>query len=165
MFSRGTAMVKQTVDANRDPVALIPQLKDPDPNLRAEAARNLKQFMAQSDVVVPALVDALSDEDRNVRFSAIISLENLGTYARSAIPALKRIVDEHPDIALRFVASSVLETLDQTREIAMFEHAIVRMPVDARKALLNALWDLDPDPTWREQVALWRTKYVSDTSE
>ena len=116
MFSRRTAMMDQTtVDVNRDPntfSVLIGQLKDPDPNLRLQAAGKLRKFLDYSEIVVPALVHTLNDEDRNVRFAALTSLGNMGAHAQDAIPALRTIMEIHPDKGLRQVVSWVLEKLD-----------------------------------------------------
>jgi hypothetical protein len=76
------------------------------------------------------------------------------------MPALQRIVEEDADAGIRFVASAVLEKLDGSRVKAMLEHCVQRMNADGREALLNLLWELDNELTWREQITLLREKYV-----
>lgn len=155
-------MEQSMVDKNRVPEevsVLIGQLKDP--KLHYHAAAKLQNFLDHTDAIVPALIDTLNDVDRNVRFAALIALGNLGTSARSAMPALRRIIEEHPDLGMRYVAAWVLEKLDGSREKAMLEQFVKRMNVDSREGLLNLLWELDNDPSWREHITLLREKYVS----
>jgi HEAT repeat protein len=70
---------------------LIATLKDPDPNMRYWAARELgKAKGSDAPAAVTALTNALTDQDANVRMGAAYALGDLGPEAKSALPAIRK---------------------------------------------------------------------------
>jgi HEAT repeat protein len=65
-------------------------LGDPNPVLRARAARILAQIGDGGKAAVPALVARLNDEDEEVRKAAAHALGQMGPAAADAVPALLR---------------------------------------------------------------------------
>ena len=73
------------------PQDLIATLKDPDPNMRYWAARELgKGKGPDAPTAVQALTAALTDPDATVRMGAAYALGDLGPEAKAALPALKK---------------------------------------------------------------------------
>jgi HEAT repeat protein len=70
---------------------LIETLKDPSPDMRYWAARELGKLSGQdAKAVVPALTEALGDPDEMVRMGAAYALGSLGRLAAPALPALQK---------------------------------------------------------------------------
>ncbi len=67
---------------------LIETLRDPDPAMRANAARALSLMGPEAEAAIGALIEALGDSDAQVRTGAARALGQIGPAARSAIPAL-----------------------------------------------------------------------------
>ena len=85
-------------------------LKDPDPDLRIQAALALGEQHDAS--AVPPLIDALQDSDANVRFQAIESLGRLR--AEPALDALLSIVESR-DFFLAFAALDAVAAIHDAR--------------------------------------------------
>ena len=159
-------MEQDTVDGNHKPkklCVLIEQLKDPDYILRIHAAAELQEFPDHSDVVVPALTATLNDVDPNVRFTELYSLGGMAIYMQSAMQALRSVM-EHSDIGMRGFAYSVFD-LDGSRQKAMLEYCARRMNIEGREYLLNLLWDLKREPSWRQHITLLREKSVAPADD
>ena len=71
---------------------LLPRLRDP--KTRYEAQCRLGRVSARATTLVPALLALLDDEDEDVRGAAVGALGMIGPLAKSAVPALLRIVAE-----------------------------------------------------------------------
>lgn len=67
---------------------LIATLADPDPALRADAARALALMGPLAEPAIPALTRALGDSDEAVRIGAARALGQIGPTAREAVPVL-----------------------------------------------------------------------------
>jgi HEAT repeat protein len=67
-------------------------------------------------LAVPGLTEALNNKDKEIRRGACIALGNIGAQASSAIPALKKLLDE-PGYDVSLAA----------------ERAIKRIMINARK--------------------------------
>ena len=101
VLSSALQLLKLTgVDSTK---ALVRLMRDPDPDLRIQAA--LALGMQRGPEAVEALVTALADEDVNVRFHAIESLGRLAP--TSAIDALA-VIAESRDFFLAFPAIEAL---------------------------------------------------------
>jgi HEAT repeat protein len=87
-FGCGSKMEKSKEYTTQE---LITTLKDPDPNMRYWAARELgKSPGTDASVAVQALTEALADPDTTVRSGAAYALGDIGPQAKSALPALNK---------------------------------------------------------------------------
>ena len=75
---------------------LITALTNPDPRVRAEAARALARMGAEGKDAVPALTARLNDPEEDVRQAAARALGQMGPAAAPAVPALVSLI-ESPD--------------------------------------------------------------------
>ena len=90
--------------------SLLKWLGDTNATIRWNAALTLGRLHAQSELVVPALINLLDDSDSWVRRDAINALCAFGPEAASAIPALTRhsadpILTQEVREALRRIAA------------------------------------------------------------
>jgi len=67
---------------------LAEMLRDPDPELRRDAARGLARMGSDARGAVPQLIAALEDKDSEVRRHATRALGEIGPAAGEAVPAL-----------------------------------------------------------------------------
>ena len=99
--------------------ALVKLLQDPDPTLRALAARTFWGMGARAgNAAVPPLADALGDADASVRVGAAMALENMGPLAAPAVPALVRALRD-PDAKVRPWAARALGSIGPAAEAAV----------------------------------------------
>jgi HEAT repeat protein len=75
--------------------AWIEQMQSKDASQRLHAIKALEHKKSDSATIVPALTNALADEDPFVRRDAAKALGNFGREARSALPALRRMMRDH----------------------------------------------------------------------
>lgn len=92
--------------------ALIDSLRDPDPLVRAHAARQLSQLHPVPLEALPQLTDLLRDKETEVRASAAAAIAGMGPSARSAIPALMSLAGD-PEPGVRAVAADALDQLQR----------------------------------------------------
>ena len=99
--------------------ALVDLLRDPDPALRALAARTFWGMGARagSEAVGP-LAEALADPDVSVRVSAAMALDNMGPAAAAAVPALVKALRDH-DPKVRPWAARALGSIGPAAEAAV----------------------------------------------
>jgi len=83
-------------------------------NVRAGAARVLREMGSRAEGAVTALAGALKDDNRWVRWYAIETLGNLGPDAASAVDALVPLLD-HPD---RYTRRRAVRALSQIGPVA-----------------------------------------------
>ena len=99
--------------------ALVDLLQDPDPALRALAARTFWGMGARAGgSAVPPLADALGDADVSVRVGAAMALDNMGPVAAPAVPALVRALRD-PDAKVRPWAARALGSIGPAAEAAV----------------------------------------------
>jgi HEAT repeat protein len=72
---------------------LVNTLNDPNPRVRAEAARALARIGPEATEAVPALIARLDDPDEEVRQAAARALGQVGPAAATAVPALISLID------------------------------------------------------------------------
>jgi HEAT repeat protein len=72
---------------------LISTLNDPNPRVRAEAARALARIGPQATEAVQPLIARLDDPDEEVRQAAARALGQVGPAAAPAVPALISLID------------------------------------------------------------------------
>ena len=94
-------------------------LSDPDPALRALAARTFWGMGARagSGAIAP-LAEALADTDVSVRVSAAMALDNMGPAAAPAVPALIKALRD-PDAKVRPWAARALGSIGPAAEAAV----------------------------------------------
>ncbi len=99
--------------------ALAYLLHDPDPALRALAARTFWGMGAKAgSAAVSVLAEALGDADASVRLGAAMALENMGPAAAAAVPALIKALRD-PDPKVRPWAARALGSIGPAAEAAV----------------------------------------------
>ena len=115
--------------------AVQPLLHDPDPLVRAHAARTLGRVKSRASV--GALVAALADSDDAVVVNAMRSLQGIADSANTAqLPALFPLL-HHPDPYVRVTAATALA------DSFAWGKASPAATANARTALANGLADAD----------------------
>ena len=76
--------------------ALIDALKDPNPDVRVQAARSLARMGDSGKAAVPILIERLHDPNEEVRQASARALGQMGAAAADAVPALIAIL-KSPD--------------------------------------------------------------------
>ena len=93
------ADLKSDHEVTGGPSPLLEALKDPDPTMRARAARHVGAMRPPPVDAVPILAQMLTDKDTEVRASAAGALGSIGPAAQPAIPALTRaLADADPGV-------------------------------------------------------------------
>ena len=87
---------------------LIECLPDEDAEVRQMAAGLLEEAGKRAEPAVHELTLRLTDEDRSVVVTAMFALKRLAQFARSAIPALKIVMDDTTEPYFRIVAAATL---------------------------------------------------------
>lgn len=85
---------------------------DPDPTVRWPAIALLGRGETQSEEILSVLVNALDDEDVEVRLQAVRALDHWGPIARSAVPALAKLLKD-PEIRIAYRVDLALWDIDQ----------------------------------------------------
>jgi HEAT repeat protein len=122
---------------------LVAALHDPDPSLRAEAARALGAL--DSPRAVPELVSALqTDADPDTRMAAAHSLGLLGDH-RAVDPLLAKLADRSEDPCVREFAAEALTGPGERRAVRALIAALGDPSVEVRFWAAFALGELgDP---------------------
>src|SRR5262245_7401725 len=79
---------KEAAYGNRPVSAWRKDLKDPDPQVRREAAEALGEIGAKAKAAVPDLGEALNDPDDRVRIKVSLALWSIGASVKGAVPNL-----------------------------------------------------------------------------
>lgn len=112
---------------------LIDALKDPDADIRRDAAWNLGSL--GDDRAIPALTEALKDQDDDVRFHVA---RNLGKFGGPAVPFLLSALKD-PDEHVRRYAAWILGTIGDDRVIPALKDALEDSSEYVRKGVEQAL--------------------------
>jgi len=91
---------------------VIQSLKDPDPWVRAQAARRLAMVHPAPVDTIPTLIAMLNDKEPESRRAAAAALGSFGPLAREAVPALNRSMSD-PDTSVSQVAAEALKQIQQ----------------------------------------------------
>lgn len=96
-------------------VALAGAMRDPDPAVRAEAAKGLLERRQESGLhrTAPLLTAALQDPDPAIRRDTARLLGQLGEVGRTALPALRKLTKD-PAPPVREAAATALKLLTDT---------------------------------------------------
>src|SRR5262245_61803438 len=123
---------------------LVPLLSDPDPHVRAVAARALGEIRPDDPAVVAALVGRLDTDDRA---DVIRPLSQFKSAARGAVPQLCQIMATHPDEGVRWEAARTLGKIGPHAKSAV--PALVKAMMDpaakVREHAAEALGDIGPE--------------------
>ena len=92
---------------------LIRALKHPDEEVRESVAGRIGCLGRESQVVVSILTDSLFDADVGVRSAAARSLRSIGPKAATAVPRLKRLLDD-PCVVVRDNAETAITAIEVT---------------------------------------------------
>ena len=91
---------------------VIQSLKDPDPWVRAQAARRLALVHPAPVQTIPTLIHMLDDKDPESRRAAAAALGSFGPLAREAVPALSKTLAD-PDNSVSQIAAEALKQIQQ----------------------------------------------------
>lgn len=154
----------------------IRELKDPDPQVRRQAATGLASAQASARGAVPALASALEDADVGVRSEAARVLVELGPAAAQAVPALLKALGDESGVvrgraaralwtitheaaaAPEVAAAALLEGAKGSGEALMPDvglvDALASLGPPAVPHLAAALQDSDSGVRWHAAAAL-----------
>ena len=104
--------LRYMIPRERPVPVLLHALKDPDAEVRSNAAGSLAFLRCQLDVVVPTLINCLRDPDAAVRGSAAQGLGGLQQDAIPALPTLLKLLHETPDAAAKMKIIEALHSID-----------------------------------------------------
>lgn len=105
--------LKSASDSYTTPLSsVIQSLKDPDPWVRAQAARRLGMVHPAPVETIPTLIGMLSDKETESRRAAAAALGSFGPLAREAIPALNKTLAD-PDNGVSLLAGDALKQIQQ----------------------------------------------------
>lgn len=107
------AELKADSDSYATPLSTVVQsLKDPDPWVRAQAARRLAMVHPAPVDTIPTLLTMLDDKSVEDRQAAAAALGSFGPLAREAIPALHAHLSD-PDTGVSQIAAEALKQIQQ----------------------------------------------------
>jgi hypothetical protein len=107
------AELKSESDSYTTPLSTVIQsLKDPDPWVRAQAARRLAMVHPAPVETIPTLIAMLDEKDVESRRAAAAALGSFGPFAREAIPPLNKALSD-PDNSVSQIAAEALRQIQQ----------------------------------------------------
>ena len=92
---------------------VVDSLKDPDPWVRAQAARRLAMIHPAPMEALPTLINMLSDKETESRRAAVAALGSFGHLAKDAVLPLNASLSD-PDPTVRALAEEALKQINQT---------------------------------------------------
>ncbi|HMF17886.1 MAG TPA: HEAT repeat domain-containing protein [Gemmataceae bacterium] len=123
---------------------LAEALKNPDAEIRINAAMSLGRIGKEAKSAVPALALALSDSDSGVREHVAEALYNIGPEAREAVPALILALD-HADAGFRARAAAALTGIgpDAKNALVPLHFALKDKNAEVRLYAAQAIWAVE----------------------
>src|SRR5580704_8461361 len=112
-------------------------LSDPDPKVRAQAARKLGEIGGEAKSAAPDLAAALNDVDEQVRFAAINALWAMGPDAAGTFPAVLGALKGDKSVDVRESAVRALADIDASLAVAPISAALTE-DADPRVRLKGA---------------------------
>jgi len=88
-------------------------LDDADPLSRSMSVRLLSSLKLKTAALVPGLVATLHDQDANIRSLVLDSLSAMGSVARSAVPAITKLLATEGDETVRQAAEAALTEISK----------------------------------------------------
>jgi len=108
-----SAQLRADSDSYTTPLStVVESLKDPDPWVRAQAARRLGMVHPAPVEVIPTLITMLDDKNIECRRAGAAALGSFGPLAREAVPALNRSLAD-PDNTVSQIAAEALKQIQQ----------------------------------------------------
>jgi len=105
------SQLKAESDVSSSPLStVLDSLKDPDPWVRAQAARRLSMIHPAPVEAIPTLITMLKDEETESRRAAAAALGSFGPLARDAVPALNNALGDS-DPAVTQIAAEALKQI------------------------------------------------------
>ena len=92
--------------------AVVDSLQDPDPWVRASAARRLAMVQPAPMEAIPVLIKMLNDKETESRRAAVAALGSFGHLAKDAVLPLNASLSD-PDPAVRSLAEESLKQIQQ----------------------------------------------------
>ena len=105
-------LAKDSPDAGSPMATVVASLKDPDPWVRAQAARRLAMINPAPVEALPDLVKMLSDKEPESRRAAAAALGSFGHMAKDALIPLNAALSD-PDPAVRQIAQEAIQQIRQ----------------------------------------------------
>ena len=128
----------------------ISQLSSKDPIKQAHAADDLaeRSTSPDADKIVGALIVALGNSDTQTRYQIAKLFAEFGTAAKSAVPALIKVLDSDKDNLVRAAAARSLGFIAEPASPAVpaLAKAIVDKDVRVRRNAVHALLRIHPGP-------------------
>ncbi|MBC7968787.1 MAG: HEAT repeat domain-containing protein [Verrucomicrobia bacterium] len=127
----------QIPNANQNTVApskLVAALKDPDPQVRFQAAATLYKIDSQREAATAVMIAALKDPNPKVRAEAANAIAALDPKAQAAIPALL-VALKDPESQVRYNAAQALRFMGAAAKVAIPD-------------LIKALSDVEADGSY-----------------
>jgi HEAT repeat protein len=94
--------------------SVVDSLKDPDPWVRAQAARRLAMIHPAPVDAIPTLTKMLGDKETESRRAAVAALGSFGPLAKDAIIPLNAALSD-PDPAVRTLAADAIKAIQEPR--------------------------------------------------
>jgi len=91
---------------------VVDSLKDPDPWVRAQAARRLAMIHPAPMEAIPTLIKMLNDKETESRRAAVAALGSFGHLAKDAVLPLNAALSD-PDPSVRSLAEEALKQINQ----------------------------------------------------
>jgi HEAT repeat protein len=133
-----------------DPVTFcIKELKNPDSDVRFNAADILRGLAGEAEAAIPALVEGFRDKDRQVRAQCVFALVDIGwalkERASGAVPALAEALRD-PDDEVRSLAANALGAIGPAASAAAprLRKALKDSAEEVREAAKEALSKVAP---------------------
>jgi len=105
-------LMKDSPDTASPLATVTASLKDPDPWVRAQAARRLAMVHPAPMEAIPDLIKMLGDKETESRRAAAAALGSFGPLAKSAVMPLNAALSD-PDPAVKQIAADALKLIQQ----------------------------------------------------
>ncbi len=107
-----SSLLKDSPDTSSPLATVVASLKDPDPWVRAQAARRLAMVHPAPMEAIPLLIKMLGDKETESRRAAAAALGSFGPLAKDAILPLNAALSD-PDPAVRQITADALKLIRQ----------------------------------------------------
>ncbi len=109
-----SSLLKDSQDTSSPLAAVVASLKDPDPWVRAQAARRLAMVHPAPMEAIAPLIKMLGDKETESRRAAAAALGSFGPLAKDAVMPLNAALSD-PDPAVKQIAADALKQIQLPR--------------------------------------------------